>query len=178
MIDTTATPVFAARQLGWCVGDPSRRILDGIDLRIDSGEFVGVIGPNGAGKSTLLRCLYGAISDFNGELDYCGQPIARYSRRELAQHIAVVLQESPQPFAQTVRELVSMGQIPHQRLLQLETRTDREQIEAALAAVDIAEHIDRDLNTLSGGERQRAMIARAIAQRPQVLVMDEPTNHL
>lgn len=169
-------PAMWVDNLSWQV--KSKVILDNLCFRIEPGEFVGLIGPNGAGKSSLLRCLYRKTIPSMGTIQFSGRPIETYSRRALARQIAVVQQESPAQFDLSVRDVISMGLTPHKSLLAFDTQEDHEQVTKAAHKVDVAQLLDQPFNSLSGGEKQRAMIARAIVQKPSVLLMDEPTNHL
>jgi len=158
-------------------------VLREVSLTLRLGERVGLIGPNGSGKTTLLRCLSGVLPPSQGEVSLDGLGLRRLSRQEIARRIAVVPQELLVPFAFTVREMVGMGRLPHaaggwQALLRGESKDDRQAIEAAMLATGTVDLADRLFNELSGGERQRVMIALALAQEPEVLLLDEPTVHL
>jgi iron complex transport system ATP-binding protein len=172
----TNSVIFSAHELSWRVGDHA--ILKKLSFDISNGEFVGIIGPNGAGKSSLLRCLYGKNTPSNGTLTFQSKMVQDFTRRELAQSIAVVVQEPPTNFDMNVSDVVAMGLIPHRPLLSFSTRHDLELIERAIEEVELQDKANADFNTLSGGEKQRVMIARAIVQQPDVLILDEPTNHL
>lgn len=169
-------PVFQADCLSWQASN--KTILNQLSFSVNQGEFVGLIGPNGAGKSSLLRCLYRKITHYSGQLRFMQQPLEAYSRKALAQQLAVVLQEPLSQFELSVYEVISMGLTPHKRLLSFDNQQDRARIANAAAQVDLADKLKQHFNSLSGGEKQRAMIARAIVQQPKVLLMDEPTNHL
>jgi len=168
--------IFEARRLCWQVGQIE--ILRDLNFTIQPNQFIGVIGPNGAGKSSLLRCLFGKNQISSGSLTFNQKEVSRYSRKSLAQEIAVVLQEPPTHFDMSVFELVSMGLIPRQSLLSFSTQTDRDEVEQAIADVALSAKTQMPFNTLSGGEKQRVMLARAIVQKTKVLILDEPTNHL
>ncbi len=168
--------IFEAKQLCWQVGHT--KILKELTFSIQQNQFIGVIGPNGAGKSSLLRCLFGKNQISSGSLTFNQKEVSSYSRKSLAQEIAVVLQEPPTHFDMCVFELVSMGLIPRQSLLSFSTQQDRESVQQAIADVGLLEKTQMPFNTLSGGEKQRVMLARAIVQKTKVLILDEPTNHL
>ncbi|MDH3973972.1 MAG: ABC transporter ATP-binding protein [Deltaproteobacteria bacterium] len=153
-------------------------ILRGINLALKEGEMVGVIGPNGSGKSTLLKLVSGLFSPWKGEVRIKGKPVASYKRREIARIIASVSQDIERDFPFTVREIVSMGRSPYLGRFAIEGKGDRKVIDGALELTDIAHYGERFPYQLSGGERQRMLIARALAQEPQVLLMDEPTSYL
>jgi iron complex transport system ATP-binding protein len=153
-------------------------ILQGINLEVLPGEFVGLIGPNGSGKSSLLRCIYRIFKPTTGRITLNGNKISHLSPRQLAKQIAVVLQESSTEFDFTVAEVVAMGRFPHQGLFGYESQQDNQLIQTVLAQVGLDAIAERNFSSLSGGEKQRVLVARAIAQQPQILILDEPTNHL
>lgn len=152
--------------------------LRGASLQVERGELYGIIGPNGSGKSTLLKLLLGAREPEAGSLLYDGRPPAAWSRRELARRVGVVPQHEETAFPLTVRELVAMGRYPHLGPWRPEGEADREAVREAMDRCDLEGLADRPVSTLSGGERQLARVARALAQRPRVLVLDEPTVSL
>ena len=168
--------LFDSKNISWRV--ENQLILEQVSFQIKPQEFVGIIGPNGAGKSSLLRCLYGKNTISSGSLLYQNKEIANYSRRELAQKIAVVVQEPPTHFDMTVSDVVAMGLIPHRSLLSFSNPLDEKIIADAIDKVELSSKLNAAFNTLSGGEKQRVMVARAIVQNPEVLILDEPTNHL
>ena len=174
--DNSCVLVFEATDLCWNVGQVE--ILKKLNFQIKTNQFVGVIGPNGAGKSSLLRCLFRQNLLTSGTLKFQQQDISDYSRKLLAQEIAVVLQEPPTHFEMTVFELVSMGLIPRQSLLSFSTKRERESVKKAIESVGLSNKLSMPFNTLSGGEKQRVMLARAMVQESKVLILDEPTNHL
>ena len=152
--------------------------LVGVSFAVEAGEVFGVIGPNSAGKTTLLRLLTRVVAAGRGEVRLDGRPIRRLPHAELARQIAVVPQDAPRPFPFSVEQLVLMGRYPHGPWRFFESDADRAQARAAMAATGVLELAALPLEQLSGGERQRAMLARAIAQQPRLLVLDEPTSHL
>jgi len=159
-------------------GYNGREVLHGVDLALYPGEFLGVIGPNGSGKSTLIKALTGVLPLTRGEVRIAGRSLREYKTRELARILAVVPQLSVPAFAFTVREMVEMGRHPHQRGFGAFSPEDRAAVEEAIALTDVTHLQERAIDQLSSGELQRATIARALAQRPRVLLLDEPTAHL
>jgi iron complex transport system ATP-binding protein len=153
-------------------------VLDGIGLHVPPGTVYAVLGPNGSGKSTLVRALLGATPLASGRVTFDGRPLDSWTRRELARSVGVVAQSESITFALTTRELVAMGRYPHLGPLEAEKETDRNAVARALEACDMKGLADREVTTLSGGELQRARIARALAQEPRALVLDEPTASL
>jgi len=153
-------------------------VLHDISLTIQAGQMVALLGPNGAGKSTLLRVLTGLQPLTGGEVELFGRDLRQLRATERARLVAVVPQEVTTPMAFTVAELVALGRsVPRGRWAAL-AAADRQAIEQALAYTDTLELRDRYYSELSGGEKQRAIIAMALAQEPQLLLLDEPTSHL
>jgi len=152
--------------------------LADVSFAIAAGEIFGVIGPNSAGKTTLLRLLTRVVTPERGEVRLEGRPLARLAHAELARRVAVVPQDAPRPFPFSVEQLVLMGRYPHGPGRFFESDEDRALARAAMAATGVLELAALPLEQLSGGERQRAMLARALAQQPLLLVLDEPTSHL
>ena len=154
------------------------RALDAFSLDVAAGELVGVLGANGAGKTTLVRLLSGVTKPAAGTVEVAGRPLASYSPRERARLVAVVPQETSIAFPFRVDEVVMMGRFPHLSRFGLEGEADRAIALAAMEATGVERFRDRAIGTLSGGERQLVLVARAIAQEAQVLVLDEPTSFL
>ena len=155
-----------------------RPALDGVTLTAADGQVLGVIGPNGSGKSTLVSCLAGVCRDYAGSIAVDGTDLLRYDRRALARVLAVVFQENHFAFDFTVGEIVLMGRSPFLADYQDCSADDLAIAERALRDCDCWQFRDRPVAQLSGGERQRVVLARALAQRPRTLVLDEPTSHL
>ncbi len=149
--------------------------IDGVSLDITGGTCTAVIGPNGSGKSTLLRLLLGVYSPAQGSVWFRGRLLHTWSRAALAREVGVVPQGEEIVFPLTVRELVAMGRYPHLGAWRREGPTDRAAIDEAMARCDVADLAERPIATLSGGERQLARVARALAQQPDALALDEPT---
>ncbi|MEU2133762.1 ABC transporter ATP-binding protein [Streptomyces sp. NPDC018352] len=154
------------------------RLVEDATLGAGEGQLVGLVGPNGSGKSTLLRCVYRALRPSSGTVRLGGEDLYAMSAREGARLVAALPQEAVAEFDFTAAEVVAMGRLPHQRSMGRATDEDRLVCETALADVGARHLAERGFLTLSGGERQRVLIARALAQRPRLLVLDEPTNHL
>lgn len=152
--------------------------LAGASLAVQPGECVGLVGPNGAGKTTALRAVLGAAPVTGGAVRVAGRDVTAVGRRELARLVGVVSQREEPAFPVTVRETVLMGRYPFARAWRSLTRDDEAATAAALHRADVAHLADRWVQTLSGGEWQRVRIARALAQQPRALALDEPTNSL
>lgn len=155
-----------------------RVVLDAINLTVGPGEVVALLGANGIGKSTLLRTLARSQPALAGSVWIKGQDIAQMSQYDLARNVGVVLTERVAVGSMPAYQLVELGRYPHVNWSGLLSDTDREIVQEALVAVGAQHLAHRDLNELSDGERQRIMIARALAQRPSVLLLDEPAAFL
>ena len=153
-------------------------IIKNISLEIDKGDFMGIIGPNGSGKTTLLRLMSRVLIPQKGNIALEGKNIAHMELKEFAQLIAFVPQDTLITFPFTVWEIVLMGRIPHLKRLQLETKKDFSIVENSLVITDALYLKEKRIDELSSGERQRVIIARALAQEPLLLFLDEPTSHL
>ncbi|ADG78929.1 ABC transporter related protein OS=Tsukamurella paurometabola (strain ATCC 8368 / DSM / CCUG 35730 / CIP 100753 / JCM 10117 / KCTC 9821 / NBRC 16120 / NCIMB 702349 / NCTC 13040) OX=521096 GN=Tpau_2322 PE=4 SV=1 [Tsukamurella paurometabola] len=153
------------------------RIIAGVSLTAESGEFIGVVGPNGSGKSTLLRCAYRVLTPNAGTVTVDDADVTAVSLAENARQVAAVMQHAPFDIGFTGREIVDTGRLPHRRR-GVPPAVHEAAVDRALTAAGAAAFADRQFGTLSGGEAQRVLIARAFAQEPRVLVLDEPTNHL
>ncbi|HEX7877940.1 MAG TPA: ABC transporter ATP-binding protein [Candidatus Eisenbacteria bacterium] len=154
-------------------------VLSGASLSIHAGSFLGIVGPNGAGKSTLLHLLSGALVPSSGSVTLDGRPLAAMKRRDIARRIAVVPQSEPHGFPYRVSEIVMMGRTPWLTgLLSTETAKDHVAVRKAMDAVGVSDLACRPTGQLSGGERQMVLVARALAQEPSILLLDEPTASL
>jgi len=156
----------------------TRDALRDVSLSVGPRQFHAVLGPNGSGKTTLVRVALGALVSSSGTAQIDGKSARDWSRQDLARVIGVVPQREDNLFPQRVRETVLLGRYPHLTLWGAERTQDQEAVDRALRACDAAHLSDRWLWTLSGGEYQRVRLARALAQEPQLLVLDEPAMSL
>jgi iron complex transport system ATP-binding protein len=153
-------------------------VLHSVDAHVEPGEVVALIGPNGAGKSSLLRVAAGVLRPSAGRVLLDGADVAELSARQRARRIAVVPQEGPVPNGLLVPEMVALGRTPYVRMLLGPTASDRRAVDWAIAVAGVEALADRFVDELSGGERQRVILARALAQEPRLLLLDEPTANL
>jgi iron complex transport system ATP-binding protein len=151
-------------------------VLDAVDLTVERGEFVGLIGPNGAGKTTLLRTINGIIQPDSGTVQIDDQSVTDLSARALSRQVATVPQDTHVGFAFTAEQIVEMGRTPHRS--RLDWSDDSDPVERSMARTDTIDLAERQVGELSGGERQRVLLARALAQEPDALLLDEPTASL
>jgi iron complex transport system ATP-binding protein len=159
-------------------GYDEKIVLQDISFEIKEGEFLGIIGPNGSGKTTLLRTLTRILRPISGKITYKGEELSRLSLKQLAKDIAFVPQETFSAFSFTVLDIVMMGRYPHLGRFELESKRDYDIAKKALETVGCLELVNEDLDKISAGERQRAIIAKALAQEPGMLMLDEPTSRL
>ena len=152
--------------------------IRGINLHIPPQSFLALIGPNGSGKTTLLRLMTNILQPTKGRIFLEEKPLVQFTARQLAQKVAVISSEQYFQFPFPVLDVVAMGRFPHLGRLQKMSKQDWEIVDEAMRMTDIGELRDRPISQLSSGERQRVFIARAIAQQPSVLVLDEPNAHL
>jgi iron complex transport system ATP-binding protein len=159
-------------------GYGARAVIRDVTLQVERSAMVGVIGPNGSGKSTLLRLLSGVVPSWSGHVRVEGRPLESYTPRELSRRVAVVPQETHIEFPFTVMEVVLLGRTPHLSALAFESGHDLAVAQRAMERTDVAHLAARRITELSGGERQRVILARALAQEPSILVLDEPSAFL
>ncbi len=153
-------------------------VIKSVDLNICAGELAVIIGPNGSGKSTLLKSIAGNLKPRKGQILIKGKSLSSYSTKALAQKISFLPQLPTVPNDYTVRELISYGRFPHLKWTGKMQSTDWDIIDWAMELTHLTTYANRPMAALSGGERQRAWVALALAQKPQILILDEPTTYL
>ena len=163
---------------GLAVGYNGQVLIHDIDISIEKGKILTLIGPNGAGKSTILKSITRHLQKIGGEVSIGGRDVYRWAAREMARQVAVVLTDRIRPELMTCGEVVAAGRYPYTNALGRLTAADREIVRQSLERVHALELEDRDFSTLSDGQRQRVMLARALCQEPEVIVLDEPTAYL
>ena len=160
------------------VGYNGQALIHDINIEIEKGTILTLIGPNGAGKSTILKSITRHLSKIAGQVYIDKQEIYAWSAKELARQVAVVLTDRIRPELMTCEEVVAMGRYPYTNAMGKMTPRDKEVVAEAMSRVHAADLAERDFTTLSDGQRQRIMLARAIAQEPQIIILDEPTAYL
>ncbi|UCM86649.1 ABC transporter ATP-binding protein [Streptomyces marincola] len=168
--------VLSAHEVSWTAG--GRRLVEDVTLTAPAGGFTGLIGPNGSGKSTLLRLLAGLRRPSAGRVLMDGVDLASLRRADVARRLSFTAQEVASEVELRVRDVVALGRLPHRPRLAAPGPEDERVAREAMERLGVAGLADRSWPTLSGGERQRVNIARALAQEPGVLLLDEPMNHL
>jgi len=159
-------------------GYHKQRIINNVSLEIKKGDFIGIIGPNASGKTTLLRLMSRVLVPQEGNVILEDKDINQMSLKELCRKVAFVPQDTMINFSFTVFEIVLMGRIPHLKRMQLETKQDFAIAQKSLLMTDTTYLKEKGIDELSSGERQRVIIAKALAQEPVLLFLDEPTAHL
>lgn len=153
-------------------------VLDGLRFEVPRGGILVLIGPNGAGKSTVLKTLSRALQPMQGTVTLDGRDLQHYSGEALAREVAVMLTDRAKPELMTVRDVVSLGRYPYTGRLGRLNAEDEAQVKDAMEAMDVMELRERDFRELSDGQKQRVLLARALAQDPKLLILDEPTGYL
>ncbi len=176
MSPATGTPALAVSEI--TAGYGPAAVLHDLSFELTEGEMLAIVGPNGAGKSTLLKVAGGSLRSWHGSVELLGRPLASYHGRELARVVATVAQENQVAFRFSVLEIVLMGRAPHLGSFRFETDHDLAAAHAAMERFELLELAHRPINELSGGERKRVFLARALAQEPRVVLLDEPTAFL
>ncbi len=174
----SARPILSLSNLRFGYDKSSLAVLHGVSLEVPPGTVTAILGPNGAGKTTLLRIILGLLAPQSGHIAIDGKPQTSYSRRQMSRLIGLVPQSEYIPFDFSVLEFTLLGRAPYLGPLEMPGEEDREIARQALRAIGLEHLQDRPAPLLSGGERQLAMVARALAQKPRILLLDEPTSHL
>jgi iron complex transport system ATP-binding protein len=160
-------------------GYRNKKTVNNISFSVKKGEFIGLIGPNGSGKTTLLKILTNLLPKQTGQISVCSQQVETYSAKQLAQKIAVLPQNNELGFSYSVKQVVALGRTPYQNSFFNNCSQDDEGIVLeAMKQTEISSFATKDYQELSGGEKQRVLLARAFAQQPELLLLDEPANHL
>ena len=169
-------PAISIQQLSFCYR--TQAVLQDVNLEIRHQSFLALIGPNGSGKTTLLRLMSKVLTPQRGAVLFDGQPLGSFSARKLAQKLAVISSEQHFEFPFSVADVVAMGRFPHLNLLEKMSDEDWKIVDEAMERTCVRDFRNRSISQLSSGEKQRVLIARAIAQQPSILMLDEPNAHL
>jgi iron complex transport system ATP-binding protein len=175
-VRSEAQPLLCCRDVSFAYD--AIEALTAVSLEVTSGEIFGLLGPNGSGKSTLLRLMSGVARPRTGQVLFTGRDLQTYDREALARQIAVVPQESRIELPFSVLEVVLMGRSPYLKRFGFEQKHDLAVAQCAMEQTGVSILATREIHELSGGERQRVVLARALAQEPQLLLLDEPTAFL
>lgn len=179
--ESTGAEMAGVQHMAVCdvmAGYHGKVVLDGLSFEVPRGGILVLIGPNGAGKSTVLRTLSRALLPMQGTVTLDGRDLQRYSGEALAREIAVMLTDRAKPELMTVRDVVSLGRYPYTGRLGRLDAEDEARVKDAMEAMDVMALRERDFRELSDGQKQRALLARALAQDPKLLILDEPTGYL
>ena len=160
------------------VGYDGKPVVQNIETAIQKGRILSLIGPNGSGKSTILKSIIKQLKTISGIVRIGGRTAEEINSRELSRQAAVVLTERPAPELMTCGDVVAVGRYPYTGMLGILSEQDREKIDDALRIVNALELKERNFNQVSDGQLQRIMLARAICQEPEIIVLDEPTSFL
>lgn len=160
------------------VGYNGKALIHDICIGIEKGEIVTLIGPNGAGKSTILKSITRQLKIISGNVKIADADLSKLSFRDLSTKMAVVLTDRMKPELMTCHDIVATGRYPYTGKLGILSRKDEQKVDEAMEAVHAQELGDRDFNAISDGQRQRVLLARAICQEPEIIVLDEPTSFL
>lgn len=153
-------------------------IISGITFEVNKGEILTLIGPNGGGKSTVLKAISGYISRSGGRVELCGRRLEEFSRGELAKTLSIMLTERVRPELMTCYDVAAAGRYPYTGMFGALTDEDHSIVEDALRSVNAEKLSDKYFDRISDGQRQRVLLARALCQQPEILIMDEPTSYL
>ena len=159
-------------------GYENKKIIDNLSLNVKKGEIISIIGPNGSGKSTLLSCLTRYIKPMEGKIFLEDEDIYKKTIKDFSKKVAILAQHHSVTGNITVGQLVSYGRLPHKKWYERKTDEDYKIIEQAMIDTDVLKYKDKFINSLSGGEQQRVWISMALAQTPDLLLLDEPTTYL
>ncbi|MBR6430727.1 MAG: ABC transporter ATP-binding protein [Oscillospiraceae bacterium] len=170
--------ILEVKNLAFSYHKNDKQIFHDVNISLEAGEILTILGPNGAGKSTLLNCLANLLKPTRGEILLDGKSHAEMSLREVAQVLGYVPQNHAATYSYRVRDFVVMGRAPYLGIFEKPKRADYEIANTIIRELGIEKYADKPYTEISGGERQQAMIARAITQKPKIIMFDEPTNHL
>lgn len=159
-------------------GYGGKDVISNISFELNKGGILTLIGPNGGGKSTVLKALSGYIPKSGGRVELCGRSLESYKREELAKTLSVMLTERVRPELMTCYDVAAAGRYPYTGRFGTLTPEDHKIVEEALRSVNAEELSNKDFDRISDGQRQRVLLARAICQQPEILIMDEPTSYL
>jgi iron complex transport system ATP-binding protein len=169
-------PLLQLQGIDFAFGD--KILLQDFKAQVQTQDFIGLLGPNGCGKTTLIKLLSGVLRPNGGQILLKGKALQQWSRRNIARTLAVLPQETQLDFPFTAQEVVLMGRSPYLGTFQWEQKEDLNIVREAMEQCDCWDYATQDIRELSGGERERVFLARALAQQPEILLLDEPTTHL